>query len=98
MGDGQDGVVLGSDTRATAGSVVADKNTQKLNRLADNVYCAGSGTAADIAHVAYMVSSALTLHALDTGRQIRTITAETILKNHLRRHDAGSVKLGGISV
>jgi 20S proteasome subunit beta 2 len=37
----KDGVVLASDTRATGGSIVGDKNCQKLHYLADNIYCAG---------------------------------------------------------
>ena len=41
------GVVLGADTRATAGSEVADKNCEKIHYLAPNIYCCGAGTAAD---------------------------------------------------
>lgn len=81
----QDGVILAADTRATAGVVIADKNTEKLRELTENIYCAGSGTSADCDHVCHMVSSALTLHGLDIGRQVRVITAETMFKNHLRR-------------
>lgn len=45
------GVVLGSDTRATAGAIVALKNCFKLESLADNIMCAGAGTAADCSAV-----------------------------------------------
>jgi 20S proteasome subunit beta 2 len=44
----KDGVVLGADTRATAGTIVADKNCDKIERIADNMWCAGAGTAADL--------------------------------------------------
>lgn len=37
----KDGVVLASDTRATAGPIVGDKNCQKLHYLAPNIWCAG---------------------------------------------------------
>ena len=37
------GVVLGADTRATEGEVVADKNCEKIHYLADNMYCCGAG-------------------------------------------------------
>lgn len=47
----QGGVALAADTRATAGSIVADKNCEKLHNLAPNIYCAGAGTAADCNHV-----------------------------------------------
>jgi len=44
----KDGVILGADTRATAGTVVADKNCEKLHYIAPNIRCAGAGTAADL--------------------------------------------------
>ena len=47
----QGGVCLAADTRATAGSTVADKNCEKLHKLAPNIFCAGAGTAADCDHV-----------------------------------------------
>ncbi len=40
-------MVLGADTRSTAGTTVADKNCEKIHYLADNIYCCGAGTAAD---------------------------------------------------
>jgi len=43
----QDGVVLGADTRATEGPIVADKNCEKIHYMAPNIYCCGAGTAAD---------------------------------------------------
>ena len=33
----KDGVILGADTRATAGYVVADKNCQKIHKMAPNM-------------------------------------------------------------
>lgn len=42
----QDCVVLGADTRATEGSIVADKNCEKIHYIAPNIYCCGAGTAA----------------------------------------------------
>lgn len=43
----QDGVILGADTRATEGPIVADKNCEKIYYMAPNIYCCGAGTAAD---------------------------------------------------
>ncbi|KAF5176748.1 Proteasome subunit beta type-7, partial [Thalictrum thalictroides] len=42
-----DGVILGADTRATEGPLVADKNCEKIHYMAPNIYCCGAGTAAD---------------------------------------------------
>ena len=44
----KDAVILAADTRATAGTIVADKNCEKLHEIAPNVYAAGAGTAADL--------------------------------------------------
>eukprot|EP00963_Diacronema_lutheri_P006670 scaffold585_cov330-Pavlova_lutheri.AAC.31 len=43
----KDGVILGADTRSTAGYTVADKNCEKIHYIAPNIYCCGAGTAAD---------------------------------------------------
>jgi 20S proteasome subunit beta 2 len=79
----QDGVVLGADTRSTAGSTVADKNCEKIHFIAPNIYCCGAGTAADTENVTGMVASQLELHRYGTGMQSRVVTAMTLLKGHL---------------
>ena len=48
------GIVLGADTRATAGTV-ADKNCEKIHYIAPNIYCCGAGTAADTEMTTAMV-------------------------------------------
>lgn len=47
----QGGVVLGADTRSTAGTRVADKNCEKIHCIAPNIFCCGAGTAADTKNV-----------------------------------------------
>jgi hypothetical protein len=94
----QGGVVLGADTRSTAGTVVADKNCEKIHFIADNIYCCGAGTAADTEHVTEMVASHLKLHKYATGRQAKVITALTLLKQHLFKyqgHISAALVLGG---
>jgi len=39
--------MLAADTRATSGSIVADKNCEKIHIIAPNIMCCGAGTAAD---------------------------------------------------
>lgn len=92
------GVVLGADTRSTAGSTVADKNCEKIHYIAPNIYCCGAGTAADTEAVTNMVSAELELHKYATGRQSRVITALTMLKQHLFKyqgHVSAALVLGG---
>ena len=45
------GVCIAADTRSTAGTVVADKNCEKIHYMAPNIYCSGAGTAADCEHI-----------------------------------------------
>lgn len=52
-------VVLGADTRATNGEVVADKRCEKIHRIAPNIYCCGAGTAADAEHLTQAVAGEL---------------------------------------
>ncbi|KAJ2502284.1 proteasome core particle subunit beta 2 [Coemansia sp. RSA 1972] len=97
----KDGVVLGADTRATSGPIVADKNCRKIHYLAPNMYCCGAGTAADTDYTTNMVGSQLALHALNTGREARVVTAMTKLKQYLFRyqgHVGAALILGGVDV
>jgi 20S proteasome subunit beta 2 len=80
------GVVIAADTRATAGSIVADKNCEKLHRLAPQIWCAGAGTAADTEMVTQLIASNLELHSLSQNRKPRVITALTMLKQHLFKY------------
>ncbi|KAL8482002.1 hypothetical protein ACS0TY_028232 [Phlomoides rotata] len=97
----QDGVILGADTRATEGPIVADKNCEKIHYMAPNIYCCGAGTAADTEAVTDMVSSQLKLHRFHTGRESRVVTALTLLKSHLfsyQGHVSAALVLGGVDV
>ncbi|EOA17200.1 hypothetical protein CARUB_v10005471mg [Capsella rubella] len=97
----KDGVILGADTRATEGPIVADKNCEKIHYMAPNIYCCGAGTAADTEAVTDMVSSQLRLHRYQTGRDSRVITALTLLKKHLfsyQGHVSAALVLGGVDI
>lgn len=95
------GVVLGADTRATEGNVVADKVCKKIHYMAPNIMCCGAGTAADTEMVTQMISSNLTLHRLETGKQSRVVEALTMLKGYLYQyqgHISAALVLGGVDV
>ena len=57
--------MLAADTRATGGSIVGDKNCEKIHNLAPNIFCCGAGTAADCDHVTGKIINTRT--ALNTG-------------------------------
>eukprot|EP01083_Nonionella_stella_P141768 437440_1 len=93
------GVVLGADTRATAGPIVAQKNCEKIHYIAPNIYCCGAGTAADTENVTEMVASQLTLMRLNTETQSRIVMALTRLKRYLFRYMgyvSAALVLGGV--
>jgi len=97
----EEGVVLGADTRATEGPIVADKNCEKIHYIAANIYCCGAGTSADTENSTALISSQLELHRLATGRTPRLITALTMLKQMLFRyqgHVSAALILGGVDV
>eukprot|EP00270_Netrium_digitus_P011227 TRINITY_DN355_c0_g1_i3.p1 TRINITY_DN355_c0_g1~~TRINITY_DN355_c0_g1_i3.p1 ORF type:complete len:281 (-),score=67.94 TRINITY_DN355_c0_g1_i3:179-1021(-) len=97
----KDGVVLGADTRATAGDLIVDKNCEKIHLLAPNIRCCGAGTAADTEQVTAMVNSQLELHRFATGRSSRVVTAVTMLKQHLfsyQGHISAALVLGGVDI
>ncbi|KAK0553504.1 proteasome core particle subunit beta 2 [Tilletia horrida] len=94
----KDGVVLGADTRATEGPIVADKNCEKIHYIADHMYCCGAGTAADTEFITQLISSNIQLHELNTGRRARVVTAMTMLKQRLfqyQGHIGAALVLGG---
>jgi 20S proteasome subunit beta 2 len=94
----KDGVVLGADTRATAGTEVAEKNCEKIHYLAPNLMCCGAGTAADTEMITQMIASQLELLRMNTHSPSRIITACTLLKRRLYRyqgHISAALILGG---
>ena len=57
------GVVIGADSRTTTGSYIANRVTDKLTKLTDNIYCCRSGSAADTQAIADIVMYHLGLHS-----------------------------------
>lgn len=95
----KDGVVLAADTRATEGSIVCDKNCEKIHYIADNIYCCGAGTSADTENTTNLIASQLELMRLTTGAQPRVKGAMTRLKQRLfqyQGHVSAALVLGGI--
>ena len=52
---------------------------------APNIYCAGAGTAADCDKTTATIASQLELHKLNTGRQVRVVAAQRMVKQMLFR-------------
>lgn len=96
-----EGVVLGADTRATEGTIVADPDCLKIHYLAPNIYCCGAGTAADTEMVTQMMASELEMQRLYTGSESRISHAEARLTSHLFRyqgHIGAALIVGGVDI
>lgn len=97
----KDAVVLAADTRSTNGDMVADKNCEKLHFIANNIYCAGAGTAADLEHTTQLMESQMELLRLATGTQPRVCTVVRRLSTTLFKHQGYigcALVLGGVDV
>jgi len=95
----KDGVVLGADTRATGGTIVCDKNCEKIHYIAPNIYCCGAGTAADTENTTAMISSQLELLSMNTGKPALVVAAMTMIKRFLFKyqgHISAALILGGV--
>ncbi|MEQ2311279.1 Proteasome subunit beta type-9 [Ameca splendens] len=75
------GVVLGSDSRVSAGQSVVNRVMNKLSPLHDKIYCALSGSAADAQTIAEMVNYQLDVHSMEIGEDPLVRSAATLVKN-----------------
>jgi len=62
----KDGVVLGADRRSTAGSIVMDKNSLKINKINDYIAAAYTGGVADLQLTHKILAAELRLKELKT--------------------------------
>lgn len=74
-------VVLGADTRATAGRMVADKKCQKIHCLARNIWCCGAGTSADLDHLTRQCRYSLALTSLMENESIGNAPRQWLSKD-----------------
>lgn len=82
----RDGVVLAADTRATAGTIVVEKNCEKIHYIAPNIYACGAGTAADTQFVNLFMSSNLELQRLNSGRETRVAAYIALVTKLLHKY------------
>jgi 20S proteasome subunit beta 1 len=71
------GVVIGSDSRTTSGSFIANRVTDKLGCVHDRIYCCRSGSAADTQAVLDMVHYYIQTYSVMSGEppSVRTAAA-----------------------
>merc|ERR1719189_1930939 len=69
------GVVIGADSRTSTGSFVANRVTDKLTRITDNIYACRSGSAADTQAIVDIVQYYLRVLEIESGEMPRVETA-----------------------
>lgn len=96
---GKDFVILAADTRSTNGPIVANKNCEKIHRIADNIFCCGAGTAADTRFTTKMAECSMYRYMLKYERIPNVTHCTNILKRHLFKYQGyvqASLILGGV--
>ncbi|XP_041069388.1 proteasome subunit beta type-9-like [Carcharodon carcharias] len=76
-----DGVVIGSDSRVSAGEAICNRVMNKLSPLHERIYCALSGSAADAQAIADSVNYQMELHSIETEDAPLVQAAATLVKN-----------------
>ncbi|KAL0622688.1 Proteasome subunit beta type-9, partial [Plecturocebus cupreus] len=75
------GVVVGSDSRVSAGEAVVNRVFDKLSPLHERIYCALSGSAADAQAVADMAAYQLELHGIELEEPPLVLAAANVVRN-----------------
>ncbi|XP_020582781.1 proteasome subunit beta type-6 [Phalaenopsis equestris] len=74
------GVVLGADSRTSTGMYVANRASDKITQLTDNVYVCRSGSAADSQIVSDYVRYFLNQHTIQLGQPATVKVAANLLR------------------
>ncbi|CAA16832.1 putative proteasome subunit beta type-1 [Schizosaccharomyces pombe] len=74
----KDGVILAADSRTTMGAYIANRVTDKLTQLTDNIWCCRSGSAADTQTVADLLKYYLSMYRIQFGHDPSVHTAATL--------------------
>lgn len=75
------GVVMGADSRTSTGSYVANRVSDKITQIADNIFCCRSGSAADTQALSDYVRTYLNHHSIENnGEDSRVKTAAKLFQ------------------
>jgi len=76
-----DGVVIGADSRTSSGTYIANRVTDKLARVTDQIYCCRAGSAADTQTVVDVVSYHLGFYEMEMGEPATVKTAANVFRD-----------------
>lgn len=81
-----DGVVMGTEMRATMGNLISHKETQKLYEITDRIGFTVAGLVGDAQSLARFLRAEVNLYELQRGNNITVKAASTLLANLLNQH------------
>lgn len=87
------GVVMGADTRTSLGTYVANRVSDKIVPVSDNIYCCRCGSAADTQAVAAIVRYNLGVHSIELNAKPLVQTAANVFSSLLYKNK-GSLSAG----
>ena len=79
----KEGVVLATEMRATMGTLIAHKTTQKLFKIDDNIGLTVAGTVGDAQTLARYITAEVELYKLKRGQPMSVKSAATLTSNIL---------------
>lgn len=83
------GVILGADSRTSTGTYVANRVTDKLTKLTDNIYICRSGSAADTQNITAYLRWYLAQHQMDIGEDVEVATAANMAMQMVYQNKVG---------
>ncbi|KAL5242150.1 hypothetical protein ACI65C_009560 [Semiaphis heraclei] len=75
------GVIIGADSRTTTGAYIANRVTDKLTKVCDNIYCCRSGSAADTQAITDIVAYYMDLTSIQMDEPPLVRAAANVFKN-----------------
>lgn len=79
----KDGVIMATDNRATMGFFVANKNSQKLHQIQENIYITIAGSVADAQYLIELLRAETEIYKLRNDKPIGVNATAKLLQNIL---------------
>lgn len=78
-----DGVILGSESRATMGNLIANTDVKKILPIQDHIWMTTAGSVADAQKLARILQVETNLYQIERERRIKVEAAASLLSNIL---------------
>jgi len=77
----KDGIVMGAESKATSGFMVANKEVKKLFQIDDKMAMTVAGDVSDVQQLVRILRAEIKLYKLETQEEIKVKAAATLLSN-----------------